>query len=64
MPNNNTLFKTPSERLLSLLLLNENVQDSYMVTKTLEDTTTVIQIIHRIEGKRKEEHVASLVHGQ
>ena len=35
-----------------------------MVTKTLEDTTTVIQIIHRIEGKRKEEHVASLVHGQ
>jgi len=64
MSNSNALFKTPSERLLSLLLLNENVKDSYLVTKTLEDTTTVIQIIHRIEGKRKEEHVASLVHGQ
>jgi hypothetical protein len=64
MSNNNALFKNPSERLLSLLLLNENIKDSYLVTKTLEDSTTVIQIIHRIEGKRKEEHVASLVHGQ
>ena len=64
MSNSNALFKTPSERLLSLLLLNENIKDSYLVTKTLEDSTTVIQIIHRIEGKRKEEHVASLVHGQ
>jgi hypothetical protein len=57
----NLLSKTPAERLLSLMLLKEKIQDSYLITKKLEEGKTVIHIIHRVEGKRSEEHVSRVV---
>jgi hypothetical protein len=43
------------------MLLNEKIQDSYLITKKLEEGKTVIHIIHRVEGKRSEEHVSRVV---
>ena len=51
-----------SERLLSLILLNEKIKDGYLVTKKLEDGKTIIQIIYKIEGKRSEEYVSNILH--
>lgn len=56
--------KTPAERLLSLMLLNDKVKDGYLITKRLETETTVIQIIHRVEGKRAEEHLSNHIFGE
>ena len=56
-PLNNT-----SERLLSLILLNEKIKDGYRVTKKLEEGKTVIQIIYKGEGKRSEEYTSSFLH--
>ena len=51
-----------SERLLSLILLNEKIKDGYQVTKKLEDGKTIIQIIYKVEGKRSEEYVSNILH--
>ena len=51
-----------SERLLSLILLNEKIKDGYLVTKKLEDGKTIIQIIYKVEGKRSEEYVSNILH--
>jgi len=56
-----TLHST-SERLLSLILLNEKIKDGYQVTKKLEDGKTIIQIIYKVEGKRSEEYVSNILH--
>ena len=61
MSQTSTLHGT-SERLLSLILLNEKIKDGYQVTKKLEASKTVIQIIYKVEGKRSEEHVSSFLH--
>ena len=52
-----TLPNSPSERLLSLILLNEKIKDAYLVTKKLEEGNTVIQLIHKGEDKRPEEYI-------
>jgi hypothetical protein len=51
-----------SERLLSLILLNEKIKDGYLVTKKLEDGKTIIQIKYKVEGKRSEEYVSNILH--
>jgi len=51
-----------SERLLSLILLNDKIKDGYQVTKKLEDGKTIIQIIYKVEGKRSEEYVSNILH--
>lgn len=56
-----TLHST-SERLLSLILLNEKIKDGYQVTKKLEDGKTIIQIKYKVEGKRSEEYVSNILH--
>ena len=43
----NILRKTPAERLLSLILLNDRVKEEYVITKKRETKNTVIQISHR-----------------
>lgn len=55
-PHNGT-----SERLLSLILLNEKVKDGYLVTKRLEDGKTVIKIIYKEEGKQSEKYVSGIL---
>jgi hypothetical protein len=56
----NIVPNTAAERLLTLLLLNEKVKEGCVIHKILEEKNTVIKIIHRVEGKRVEEHVSSL----
>ena len=51
-----------SERLLSLILLNEKIKDGYLVTKKVEDGKTIIQIKYKVEGKRSEEYVSNILH--
>ena len=51
-----------SERLLSIILLNEKIKDGYLVTKKLEDGKTIIQIKYKVEGKRSEEYVSNILH--
>jgi len=51
-----------SERLLSLILLNEKIKDGYLVTKKLEDGKTIIQIKYKVEGKPSEEYVSNILH--
>ena len=56
-PLNNT-----SERLLSLILLNEKIKEGYRVTKKLEEGKTVIQLTCKAEGERSEEYTSSFLH--
>jgi len=56
-PQNST-----SERLLSLILLNDKIKDGYRVTKKLEEGKTVIQITYKVEGRRSEEYVSNILH--
>ena len=56
-PLNNT-----SDRLLSLILLNEKIKDGYRVTKKLENDKTIIRVIYKVEGKRSEEYTSSFLH--
>jgi hypothetical protein len=56
----NIVPNTAAERLLTLLLLNEKVKEECVIHKILEEKNTVLKIIHRVEGKRVEEHVSNL----
>jgi len=62
MPQTSAPPNATSERLLSLILLNEKIRDGYQVTKKLEDGKTIIQIRYKVEGKRSEEYVSSFLH--
>ena len=57
-----TLPNGPSERLLSLILLNEKIKDAYLVTKKLEEGNTVIQLIYKGEDKRSEKYISTILH--